>query len=402
MVARSAEAAGSASLLRCFGRVTPLDWFIVAFTALMALWGYAQGLIVGALSLAGFAGGALLGSRLGPLVLEEGSRSPYAPLAALIGALGFGAVLAAGLELLGFHLRHRLGSRLGILDGIGGAVLVGCLGLGLVWIGGAVALHTPGAGDLREPIQRSAILQQLNERLPPSGPILQALARFDPFPQIEGPDPEVPPPTAAIARDRDVERAGASVVKVLGTACGLGVQGSGWVAGDGIVVTNAHVVAGQDDTTVQVGGEGPRLDAQAIWFDPSNDLAILRAPATAGVAALRLNVPAAEGTSAAILGFPENGPYDVRPGRLGQTSTVISQDAYGRGPVRRSITALRGLVRSGNSGGPMVDASGRVVTTIFAASVSDGGQSGFGVPDSIVRDALGRAGGPVDTGPCAR
>jgi hypothetical protein len=402
MVARSAEAAGSASLLRCFGRVTPLDWFIVAFTALMALWGYAQGLIVGALSLAGFAGGALLGSRLGPLVLEEGSRSPYAPLAALIGALGFGAVLAAGLELLGFHLRHRLGSRLGILDGIGGAVLVGCLGLGLVWIGGAVALHTPGAGDLREPIQRSAILQQLNERLPPSGPILQALARFDPFPQIEGPDPEVPPPTAAIARDRDVERAGASVVKVLGTACGLGVQGSGWVAGDGIVVTNAHVVAGQDDTTVQVRGEGPRLDAQAIWFDPSNDLAILRAPGAAGVAALRLNVAAAEGTPAAILGFPENGPYDVRPGRLGQTSTVISQDAYGRGQVRRTITALRGLVRSGNSGGPMVDASGRVVTTIFAASVSDGGQSGFGVPDSIVRDALGRASGPVDTGPCAR
>jgi Trypsin-like peptidase domain/Colicin V production protein len=402
MVAPTARLEASASLLRCFGRVTPLDWIIVAFTALMALWGYAQGLIVGALSLAGFAGGALLGSRVGPLLLEEGSRSPYAPLAALIGALAFGAVLAAGLELLGFHLRHRLGNRLGVLDGIGGAALVGCLGLGLVWIGGAVALHTPGASELREPIQRSAILQELNDRLPPSGPILQALARFDPFPQVEGPAPDVRPPTAAIARDPDVERAGESVVKVLGTACGLGVQGSGWVAGDGIVVTNAHVVAGQGDTTVQVRGEGPRLDAQAIWFDPRNDLAILRAPGTSGVRALRLNAGAGEGASAAILGFPENGPFDVRPGRLGQTSTVISQDAYGRGPVRRSITALRGPVRSGNSGGPMVDASGRVVTTIFAASVSDGGRSGFGVPDSIVRDALGRAGGPVDTGDCAR
>jgi S1-C subfamily serine protease len=192
------------------------------------------------------------------------------------------------------------------------------------------------------------------------------------------------------------------VVKVLGTACGLGVQGSGWVAGDGVIVTNAHVVAGQDDTTVQVRGEGPRLDAQAIWFDPQNDLAILRAPGISGVRALRLNVGAEEGASAAILGFPENGPYDVRPGRLGQTTTVISQDAYGCGPVRRSITSLRGLVRSGNSGGPMVDAAGRVVTTIFAASVSDGGQSGFGVPDSIVRDALGRTDGAVDTGPCAR
>jgi hypothetical protein len=402
MVARTAGGEASVSLLRWFGRVTPLDWIILAFTALMASWGYAQGLIVGALSLAGFAGGALLGSRLGPLLLEEGSRSPYAPLAALIGALAFGGILAAGLELLGFHLRHRLGSRLGALDGIGGAALVGCLGLGLVWIGGAVALHTPGASELREPIQRSAILQELNERLPPSGPILQALARFDPFPEVSGPAPDVPPPTAAIARDPDVERAGGSVVKVLGTACGLGVQGSGWVAGDGVIVTNAHVVAGQDDTTVQVRGEGPRLDAQAIWFDPQNDLAILRAPGISGVRALRLNVGAEEGASAAILGFPENGPYDVRPGRLGQTTTVISQDAYGRGPVRRSITSLRGLVRSGNSGGPMVDAAGRVVTTIFAASVSDGGQSGFGVPDSIVRDALGRTDGAVDTGPCAR
>jgi hypothetical protein len=382
--------------------VTPLDWIIVAFTALMAFWGYARGLIVGALSLAGFAGGALLGSRLGPLLLAEGSSSPYAPLAALIGALAFGAVLAAGLELLGFRLSHRLGSRLGVLDGVGGAALVGCLGLGLVWIGGAVALHTPGASDLREPIQRSAILQELNERLPPSGPILQALARFDPFPQIEGPAPDVAPPTAAIARDPDVERAGGSVVKVLGTACGLGVQGSGWIAADGVVVTNAHVVAGQDDTTVQVRGEGPSLDAQAIWFDSRNDLAILRVPGVSGVAALRLDVGAEEGASAAILGFPENGPYDVEAGRLGQTSTVVSQDAYGRGPVRRTITALRGLVRSGNSGGPMVDAAGRVVTTIFAASVSAGGRSGFGVPDSIVREALGRASGPVNTGPCAR
>jgi Trypsin-like peptidase domain/Colicin V production protein len=402
MVARAAQAAASASLLRCFGRVTPLDWFILAFTALMALWGYAQGLIVGALSLAGFAGGALVGSRVGPLLLEEGSSSPYAPLAALIGALAFGGILAAGLELLGFHLRHRLGNRLGVLDGIGGAALVGALGLGLVWIGGAVALHTPGASELREPIQRSAILRELNDRLPPSGPILQALARFDPFPQVEGPSPDVPPPTAAIARDPDVERAGQSVVKVLGTACGLGVQGSGWIAGGGMVVTNAHVVAGQDDTTVQVRGEGPRLDAQAIWFDPQNDLAVLQAPGVSGVPALRLNVTARQGTSAAILGFPENGPYDVRPGRLGQTSTVISQDAYGRGPVRRSITSLRGLVRSGNSGGPMVDGAGRVVATIFAASVSDGGRSGFGVPDSIVREAIGRATGPVDTGPCAR
>src|SRR5918995_709422 len=355
--------------------VTGLDWIIVGFTVLMAVWGFSQGLIAGALALAGFAGGAFLGSRLGPLVLEDGSQSPYAPLFALMGAVIVGGLLASGLEVLGFHLRHRLGERLGLLDGVGGGVLVACLGLFLVWVGGCRAL-------------------------PPSGPILQALARFDPFPAIRGPSANGPAPDAAIARDPQVAAAGRSVVRVLGTACGLGVQGSGWVAGRGLVVTNAHVVAGQEDTTVQLGGEGASVDADAVWFDPDNDLAILRAPGVARAPALLMNVNAEPGANAAVLGFPEDGPYDVQPARLGQTSTVISQDAYGRGPVRRAITSVRGLVRQGNSGGPVVDGQGRVVTTIFAAATSRR-RTGYGVPDSVVRRALGRARGPVDTGPCA-
>jgi len=383
--------------------MTWVDWIIVGFTILMALWGYAQGLIVGALSLLGFAAGAFVGSRVGPLVLEDGSRSPYAPLFALAGALLIGGLLASVLEVLGFRLRGRLDARLGLLDGASGAILIGCLGLGLAWLAGAVALQTPGARGLREPIQRSAILAELNELLPPSGGLLKALARFDPFPRIRGPQPGVGPPNAAIVRDPQVRAAGRGVVRVLGTACGLGVEGSGWVAGGGLVVTNAHVVAGQHDSAVQLGGQGPSYAAQAVRFDPRNDVAVLRVPGIAGAApALRLNVNARPGAAAAVLGFPENGPYDVQPGRLGQTSTVVSQDAYGRGPVTRRITALRGLVRSGNSGGPMVDGAGRVVTTIFAASVSDGGRSGFGVPDTIVQQALSQAGAPVDTGPCAR
>jgi hypothetical protein len=380
--------------------LTTLDLIIIAFILLMAVWGYQQGLIAGALSLAGFAAGAFIGSRVGPLLLEDGSRSPYAPLFALLGALMIGGVFASGLELLGFHLRRRLGERLGAVDGAGGSVLVACLGLFLVWIGGTVALQTPGARELREPIQRSAILKELNGVLPPSGGILKALARFDPFPSVTGPAANVAPPDAKIARDRDVRAAGRSVVRVLGTACGLGVQGSGWVAGNGIVVTNAHVVAGQDDTTVQPGGEGAGLDADAIWFDPRNDLSILRVPGLSGARALPMNVNAEPSTPAAVFGFPENGPLDVEPARLGGTATVVTQDAYGRGPVQRTITSVRGLVRPGNSGGPAVDASGRVVTTIFAAATSRR-RTGYGVPDSVVRDALRRARGPVDTGPCA-
>ena len=128
-----------------------------------------------------------------------------------------------------------------------------------------------------------------------------------------------------------------------------------------------------------------------MWFDPRNDLAVLRVDGL-DAPALPLARSPESGTSAAILGFPLNGPYDVRPGRVGDTRSVISSDAYGRGPVRRRMTSLRGNVRSGNSGGPMVDGSGRVVTTIFAATTR-GPRGGYGVPNGIVRRALDRIGG---------
>jgi S1-C subfamily serine protease len=380
--------------------VIAIDWIIVGFTLAMAFWGYAQGLIVGALSLAGFAAGAILGARVAPLLLDEGAKSPYAPLVTLICAAAIGGIFAAGLEVLGFRLRGLVGDRLGVLDGIGGALLLACVALGVAWIAGAVALHTPGAREFRRDVQESEILQRLNAALPPSGPILNALARFDPLPEISGPAPNVGPPDSKIARDPQVQAAAESVVRVLGTACGLGVQGSGWVAGDGVIVTNAHVVAGQDDTTVQLEGEGTPYDADVVGFDVENDIAVLRSSGIEGARALQMNEAAHSGTSAAILGFPENGSYDVQPGRLGATVMATTQDAYGRGPVRRRITTLRGLVRHGNSGGPMVDGRGRVVTTIFASAQAGSAKEGFGVPDSLIGSALGKAQGPVDTGPC--
>jgi hypothetical protein len=380
--------------------VTLIDWIIVAFVALMALWGYAQGLIVSALSLAGFAGGAFVGSRLAPLLLEEGSRSPYAPLFSLVTALMIGGLAAIVFEALGEGIRRRMSFRaVDVLDGIGGALLVATLGLGLAWIAGAVALQTPGARELRQDIQRSAILTKLNDALPPSGPILNSLARADPFPRVRGPEADVPAPNRRILRDTDVQRARASVVRILGHACGLAVQGSGWVARPGVVVTNAHVVAGQDDTTVEQNG-GDDLDATAIHYDPHNDVAVLSVPGL-GAPALQERQGARSGAAVAILGYPENGPYRAIAGRLGDTRTVLTSDAYGSGPVRRRITSLRGRIRSGNSGGPAVDAGGRVVTTVFAATTNGSG-GGFGVPAGIVAAALAGAGGPVDTGPCVR
>jgi S1-C subfamily serine protease len=168
-----------------------------------------------------------------------------------------------------------------------------------------------------------------------------------------------------------------------------------------VVVTNAHVIAGQHDTRVLPNGDGGGNVARAIAFIPRDDVAVLQVDGL-DAPALSLATDPQAGTSGAILGYPLDGPFDVRAGRLGVTRDVISQDAYGQGPVRRRIASLRGAVRPGNSGGPMVDGQGRVVTTIFAATTR-GPRGGYGVPNSVVRQALARARGgrTVSTGACA-
>jgi S1-C subfamily serine protease len=378
--------------------VTVLDWAIVAFALALGMWGYRQGLIVGALTLAGFVAGAFAGSRIGPLFLSGGSKSPYAPLFAALGALLFGALVAVVLETVALNLRERLirGRAMRAADGIGGGALIAAVALGIAWVFGAAALHTPGTAQLRDDVQRSVILRALNDLLPPSGPVIHALRRVDPAPEFAGPTAPVAPPDAAIADDPDVRRAGPSVVRVLGTACGLGVEGSGWVAAQGLVVTNAHVVAGTDDTTVTTL-EGASLDATPVHFDAANDLAVLQVEAE--LPALEIAPQPESGTAGAVLGYPENGPFALSPARFGGTRTVLSEDAYGRGPFERRIDSLRGRVRSGNSGGPMIDQAGRVLTTVFAATTS-GATGGFGVPNDVVAPALEEAGSPVDTGPC--
>jgi S1-C subfamily serine protease len=387
--------------------VTTIDWVIVAFTVLFAFYGYMQGFIVGVLSLMGFALGAFLGTRVGPLLLPDGSHSQYAPLFGLVGALLAGGVLASGFEGLGLHARAALRlPGLRTIDGVLGGALTACVGLGIAWIIGAVALQSSGSQPLRQDIQRSAILRGLNQLLPPSGPILNALARFDPLPTVRGPAADVPAPTRGILAAPGVRTARASVVRVLGTACGLGIEGSGWVAAHDLVVTNAHVVAGETDTTVQIGGRTPGLHARALAFDPHDDVAVLLVPGL-GAPALPIASNPRAGTSAAILGYPLDGPLDLEAGRLGHTQRVNTEDAYGNGPVVREITSLLGRVRPGNSGGPMVDAAGHVLATVFAAITggsSEAGRGGFAVPNSLVKDQVRLAESRqtvVSTGPCA-
>lgn len=379
-----------------------VDIVILALAVVMAAVGFRQGFVIGLLSLLGFVLGAFIGTRLVPLLLTDGSSSPYAPLGGLFGALLGGAILSSGLEGVGAWLRAPLRRIPGFktVDGLLGAALSAALALMICWVAGAVALQTPGARELRRDIQRSEILSRLNDTLPPSGPLLNALARFDPFPSLDGPAADVSPPKAAVARDAEIQAASASVVRILGTACGLGQSGSGWIAGPGLVVTNAHVIAGAEDTTVQLRGDGEKFAAVPVALDPRNDIAILRVENLQGAPALPLADEAPSGRDAAVLGFPRNGPYDVRAARLASTRTVLSQDAYGQGPVQRSIVSFRALVRPGNSGGPVVDGRGRVVATVFATASRSGPRTGYGVPNRVIRELLDGRLRTVSSGPC--
>ena len=380
--------------------MTAVDYVIVALAVVFALIGFARGFFVGVLSLAGFVAGAWIGTRFGPQLLNDGNQSPYAPFFGLFGAIIAGTILSIGAESIAGSLRAGIrGSGLGAIDGLLGAALAVAIALGFAWVVGVVVRQAPGASDLRRAVRESVILDELNKHLP-SDTLLKALARIDPFPRVDGPEVDVGPPRSGVGADPDVRRAGRSVVRVRGEACGLGVSGSGWVAGDGIVVTNAHVVAGQDETFVELRGGGRRLEATAIAFNAKNDVAVLRVRGL-DLTPLEFAREVKVSEPGAIEGYPLAGPFQIRPARIGQTRVVISQDAYGRGPVRRRITAFRGRVQPGNSGGPLVDVAGRVSGTVFAESVGGGPRGGYAVPNETVKRVLASAGDRVGTGPCA-
>jgi len=207
---------------------------------------------------------------------------------------------------------------------------------------------------------------------------------------VDAPDP-------AIARAPQIRAARQSVVRVRGFACGLGIEGSGWIVRPGYVVTNAHVVAGVESPFVD-RGEGRTSRARVVSFDARNDVAVLRLPGLRG-RALTFADPK-RGEAAALLGFPGNGPFRVTAVRMGRTAKVGARDAYGRLELGRPVVALRGNVRSGNSGGPIVNTNGEVLGTVFAAR--RGSDDGFAVPNEQVQKAVENVGPALSTACVAR
>ncbi len=378
--------------------MTIIDVVALLLVLAAALAGFRKGLLAGALSATGIVLGAWLGSRIGPDFLHGGQQSPYQPLAALAGAVVGAILLETAGTIAGSALRGGARSpSLRNVDSAGGLLLGAISGLVVVWVLGAVALFVPGEPGLRRAAERSALLRELNGVVPPRD-LLGVLARIDPFPSLAGQVPPVAPPDPRLAGLPAVRAARGSVVRVLGTACGLGVEGTGWVAAHGLVVTAAHVVAGQHDTVVELES-GDRLNAEAVAFDRHDDVAVLRVVGL-DAPALRMTDPRV-GSAVEVLGFPENGPFTATPARIGPTQVRLTEDAYGTGHIFRELTSLRGRVRHGNSGSPAVDRSGAVETTVFASLV--GARGGLGVPSQIVSNVVAGAeqSGTVSTGSCA-
>jgi uncharacterized membrane protein required for colicin V production len=371
-----------------------VDVLVVIWVALFAVQGAYRGLVAQALSLVGLALGALAGSWIAPKLLSEGSA--WVSIASLAGAIVGAALLGAASAGLAEGPRRFIAFRPGLraADTIGGFALGGALGLALAWLIGVVAVQQPSLG-FRQDVRQSTILPRLMRAVPPDA-VLQALARFDPFPELALPGERLPAPDPSVRRSPGARAAEASVVKIHGTACGLGIQGSGWVVRRDLVATNAHVIAGEHDTTV-LAPNGQSLSARVVYVDSTNDVALLRVEALR-TAPLAVSSTGDYPVKVVLMGYPRDGGLTAVAGTAGSPRTVLAPNAYGRHPGPRSVVPLRGQVQPGDSGGPVVDSDGGVVAMIFGGS--NDGRNGFAVPVSVVRDAVPKATGPVASGPC--
>ena len=378
--------------------MTLVDWIALAVVLLAAFTGMQRGLILSAFSLAGLALGAYVGARVAPYLLSGGAESVWTPVAGLVGAVLGAGILQVAAVLAGSYLRGGLRvTPLRVIDSLGGFLLGIVTGLAIVWVCTAVVLQRPTQTALRRDVQRSWIVQRLDSALAPKT-LFHLLSAIDPFQSITGPSAPALPPSVGVLRNHRIRASLTRVVKVLGTACGFDVEGSGWVARRNLVVTAAHVVAGERTTYVEFPGDPVQHVATVVVFDVHNDIAVLRL-SDKRARPLPLADPR-DGASVAIVGYPLDGPLTAIPGRLGRTANAFTKDALGNGPVPRAITAVAGRVQHGDSGGPVIDTRGYVEGTIFAAK--KGSPSGYAVPASIIRTDLAQAGRrAVSTQSCA-
>jgi S1-C subfamily serine protease len=360
--------------------VLVVDGILILLMLVFAISGYRQGFVIGALSIGGFFSGALIGLQLGPLIANQfadGAIRLVVSLMVIFALAVLGQTLAGWF---GTRLRRAIESKpLQRIDDAGGAVVSVVALLLVAWLI-AVPLGSSPFPALNREVRSSAILGGINDLMPEQAQALSAGLRdtldTNGFPDVFGglaptKAREVAAPDRTLANSQVVAKAKQSVIKVLGTApsCSRRIEGSGFVYADERVMTNAHVVAGT--RAVQVESSSGRLDGTVVVYDPERDLAVIYVPGLRAPAMSFVDRPAATGASAIVLGYPLDGPYNAQSARVRDVSNITGPDIYDATDVTREIYTIRALVRSGNSGGPLVTPSGKVLGVIFAAAADD-------------------------------
>lgn len=388
-----------------------LDVVLVVVLVAYAISGYVQGFVVNLVATFGLVAGGLAAIWAVPMILGESDGDLMTSLLALGIVVGSAAIGQAVGTYVGTDLRGALkAAPAKVLDALGGGVLSVVAVLVAAWALG-YAVSGTSLPYLSGAVRDSTILGRVNDVMPQRATdTLRSFSRtldanlfpryIEPFEseRIEA----VGPPSEETLREPGVQAARDSVVKIVGAAeCGRGIEGSGFVYAPGRIMTNAHVVAGVDEPVVTVQDER-EVRGEVVVFDPELDLAVI-ATGDLGVPELEFDLGGAAGQDAAVLGYPENGPFDARAARIRSQLTLRSPDIYDRGEVLREAFSVRSLVRSGNSGGPLIAPDGDVLGVIFAASISDSA-TGYAVTAEQAQDnaeAGIRASSPVDTGACS-
>jgi S1-C subfamily serine protease len=389
-----------------YGGVNALDLLLIVLLALSGVSGYRRGFTLQAFGFGGLLIGLVVGALLAPffanIVDGPNARAGLAVLVLLaVAALGN----AAGW-FIGVHARHRAASRFAKADSVAGSAVAVVASLLAIWFLALNLANGPFPAVATE-IRGSAVVRTLDAALPQPPSLLAQVRRLFNrfgFPDVFSGIPPLPaepvrPPSHAEARAA-AEAAASSTLQVIGPACDVIQEGSGFVAADGYVVTNAHVVAGMDDPEVRSAAGWS--DATTVLFDPDLDLAILSVPGATGPPLPLATEPLDRGAPGAVLGYPQGGPLDVRRAAVRRTIDAVGRDIYGHGEVERLVLELQTLVRPGNSGGPFVLPDGRVAGVVFAASSGDD-DVGYAIAADEVEDPLRTAMGrtaSVDTGPC--
>jgi S1-C subfamily serine protease len=370
-----------------------LDWCLVVLTVAYALSGYWQGFITGAFATAGLLVGGLIGIWLAPILLGDAAPSLWVSLGALFVVLVMASLGQAVLQFVGTRIRARLTWQpIRAVDAVGGAALSVVAVLVVAWMLG-VAISGSRIPGISPQVRDSKVLIAVNRVMPVQAQ--QALRSFDSvvgssfFPRYLEPfAPEriinVDPATPRIVRDPDIRNARESVFKIRSTnRCGSGVEGTGFLYAPHRLMTNAHVVAGVTEPEIKDGDK--TMDGTVVYYNPDIDVAVLNVPALDGPT-IRFDLNGKEKQQGAVLGYPQDGPYDAQPARIRGEQRLRSPDIYGNGSVTRQVFSLRGMIRPGNSGGPFVSSAGRVLGVVFAASVSDR-QTGYALTADQVRRA---------------